>query len=160
MKNSQFAFLLQGFFKGLLLLCLGFYNMVSFFWMQNEKTIIEEKRKLEELSILKMRKEKDDAYSEVSRLEQEFETTKATYEKCCMQLEMEARETKLQLEKKLNELESELDISRKKVAELEEFSESKYRRWKKKEIKYQRFIDFQCGAFEVPYLCCFILIVS
>ncbi|KAK4748648.1 hypothetical protein SAY87_015234 [Trapa incisa] len=116
--------------------------------IKGEKTTIEEKRKSEELNILKTIKEKDDAYAEVSRLNQELEMTKATYEKHCVQLETEARETKFQLEKKLNELESELDISQNKVSELEKFSESKYRRWKKKEIKYQRFVNIQCGALK------------
>lgn len=125
--------------------------MVSFSWMQGEKTRIEEKIKFGELNFLKTRKEKDDAFAEVSRLKQELEMTKATYEQHCMQLEIEARETKFQLEKKLNELEFELDTSQRKVAEFEEFSESKHRRWKKKEIKYQRFLNCQGAALKVLY---------
>lgn len=128
--------------------------------MQTEKTRIEEKRKFEELNILKTRKEKEDAYIEVSSIKQEFEMSKATYEKQYMQLEAEARETKLLLEKKLKEVECELDISRKRVAEHQEFSESKYQRWKKKENKYLRFIDFQYGALQVLCLFDYILIIK
>lgn len=126
--------------------------------MQIEKTRIEEKRTMEKLKILKMGNEIEDAYAEVSSLKQEFEMTKATCERGCMQLEAESKETKLQLEKTLKEVESELDISKKKVTELEEFFESKHQRWKEKEIKYQRFIDIQCGALKVLSLSVFILL--
>ncbi|KAK4787640.1 hypothetical protein SAY86_011473 [Trapa natans] len=116
--------------------------------IKNEKTRIEEKRKVDELNVLKMRIKKEDAYAEASSIKQELEMSKATYGKQYLQLEAEAKKTKLMLEKKLKEFEYELDISQKRVAELREFSESKYEIWKKKEIKYQQFIHFQKEALQ------------
>uniref|UniRef100_A0A2N9FW46 Kinesin motor domain-containing protein n=1 Tax=Fagus sylvatica TaxID=28930 RepID=A0A2N9FW46_FAGSY len=65
-----------------------------------------------------------------------------------IKLETTAKEAKVELEKKLNELECLLVDSRKKVEELEAFSESKLRRLKKKERIYKNFIDCHFGALQ------------
>ena len=61
-----------------------------------------------------------------------------THEDHCLQLETNAKEAVIELEKKLKELECLLADSRRKVKELEAFSESKSRRRKKKGGIYKR----------------------
>ncbi|XP_030551637.2 kinesin-like protein KIN-14J isoform X2 [Rhodamnia argentea] len=113
-----------------------------------EKTEVEERRRLEEMDTIKLKKEKDDIRVEVSTLKRDIEMARKTYEKQRLQLEAEAGKTKLELEKKVEELECLLEDSRKKVAELEEFSADKYQRWKRKEHKYRSFIEFQVDALQ------------
>ncbi|KAI6702110.1 hypothetical protein NL676_011246 [Syzygium grande] len=113
-----------------------------------EKIKVEERRKLEDMDVVKLKKEKVDICAEVSALKREIEMARKTYENQRLQLEAEASKTKLELEKKVEALECVLEDSRKKVAELEEFSASKYQRWKRKEHKYQTFIEFQVNALQ------------
>ncbi|KAF8033038.1 hypothetical protein BT93_D1811 [Corymbia citriodora subsp. variegata] len=113
-----------------------------------EKMKVEERRKLEDMDIVKLKKEKDDTCAEVLTLKRNIEMARKTYENQRLQLEAEAGKTKLELEKKVEELECQLEDSRKKVAELEEFSANKYQRWKRKEHKYQGFIEFQVDALQ------------
>ncbi|KAK2975111.1 hypothetical protein RJ640_018913 [Escallonia rubra] len=112
------------------------------------KTKIEEKRKLEELDVVKLMEEKALSDVQISNLKHELELLKGTYEKHSLQMEVQAKETKVELEKKVMEFECLLADSRKKVEELEAFSESKYLRWKKKELGYKSFIDFQSRSLQ------------
>ncbi|XVF13121.1 hypothetical protein REPUB_Repub08aG0180900 [Reevesia pubescens] len=111
-----------------------------------EKSKLEERGKVEEQDVLQLRKEKIQNDIEISRLRDELESSKKMHESYCLQLEAQAEATKVVLEKKLKELECLLSDSRKKVDELQSFSESKYKRWKNKERSYQSFIDQQFGA--------------
>ncbi|GKU95265.1 hypothetical protein SLEP1_g8646 [Rubroshorea leprosula] len=113
-----------------------------------EKTKLQEKEKLEEQDVLKLKKEKAQSDIEISKLREELKATKKTHEGRCLQLETQAEETRVQLERKLKELESLLMNSQKKVKELESFSESKYKRWKNRERIYRSFIDQQFGALK------------
>ncbi|KAG6634066.1 kinesin-like protein KIN-14J isoform X1 [Carya illinoinensis] len=113
-----------------------------------EKTKIEDKKKLEEQDMLKLQEEKDRSDMEILTLKQELEMAKRTHEDHCLLLESNSNEAKVELEKKLEELECLLTSSRKKVEELEAFSESKSLRWKKKERIYLSFIDYQFGALQ------------
>lgn len=124
-------------------------NLSFQFGSQIENAKAEEKRKCEELDVVKLKKEKGDLYLEISALKQELEIVNKTHEKHCLQLEEEARAAKFEQEKKLKQFEVLLEDSRRKVAELEEFSQSKHQRWKKKENKYRRFLEFQFGALQV-----------
>ena len=110
---------------------------------------MEERKKLEEQDVKRLMKEKDHSDNEILALKQELEMTRKMHEKQCLQLETQAKETKGELEKKLEELESLLTDSKKKVKELEAFSESKSRRWKRKELSYRNFLDSQFGALQV-----------
>ncbi|KAK3034547.1 hypothetical protein RJ639_033793, partial [Escallonia herrerae] len=116
--------------------------------LKAEKTKIEEKRKLEEQDVVKLMEEKVHSDVQISNLKHELELLKGMYEKHSLQLEVQAKETKVELEKKVMELECLLADSRKKVEELEAFSESKYLRWKKKELGYKSFIDFQSRSLQ------------
>ncbi|GER33073.1 P-loop nucleoside triphosphate hydrolasessuperfamily protein with CH (Calponin Homology) domain [Striga asiatica] len=114
--------------------------------MKAEKTKIEEEKKLEQQNLIKMRKEKDSCVSQILSLNEELALAKKSFEKDLLQLEAKAEDTKEKLQKKILELECLLANSNKKVKELEEFSESKFLRWKRKEQGYRHFIDSQSGS--------------
>ncbi|KAL2516743.1 P-loop nucleoside triphosphate hydrolase superfamily protein with CH (Calponin-like proteiny) domain [Abeliophyllum distichum] len=106
-----------------------------------EKAKLEEAKKCEEQDLNRLRKEKDKCENHILTLKQELELTKRTHEEVRLQLEFQTEETKNRLEKKIMELECLLNDSRKNVKELEDFSESKILRWKRKEQRYRHFID-------------------
>lgn len=137
-----------------LVINFAFYHQVNIL-LQAEKSMVEEKKKLESIELVRLRKENDDCNSEISELKQELEVTKDTYEKRCLQLETNAMEIKSELQKKMMNLENSLTDSKKKVKELEKFTESKFLRWKKKERGYKNFMDFQSGSLKVckNFLC-------
>ncbi|XP_044477100.1 kinesin-like protein KIN-14J isoform X2 [Mangifera indica] len=116
--------------------------------LKAEKTKLEEKEKLEEQNVLRLKKEKDHSSIEISTLKQELEMAKRTHMMHCLKLEAQFEETKVESEKKLKELGCLLIDSKKKVKELESFSESKSQRWKKKESTYQNFMDYQFAAIQ------------
>ncbi|XP_076928927.1 kinesin-like protein KIN-14J, partial [Bidens hawaiensis] len=116
--------------------------------IKTEKTMVEEKKMLEDAELVKLRKENDNNSLEISKLNQQLEVTKNTYETRCLQLETHAMEIKSDLEDKISNLENLLTDSRKKVKELEKFTEFKFQRWKKKERGYKKFIDFQHGSLK------------
>ncbi|KAK4842898.1 hypothetical protein QYF36_001445 [Acer negundo] len=116
--------------------------------MKIEKTKIEEKEKLEEQNVLRLKKERNHSDVEISTLKHELEMAKRAHEQHCLQLEVQHEETKVESNKKLKELEHLFIDSKKKVKELESFSESKSRRWKKKERAYQSFINSQYEAIQ------------
>uniref|UniRef100_A0A6N2K0C1 Kinesin motor domain-containing protein n=1 Tax=Salix viminalis TaxID=40686 RepID=A0A6N2K0C1_SALVM len=113
-----------------------------------EKNKIEEKKTLEEQELLRIKQEKIHSDIENSTLKHELEITKTAHEEHCLLLQMQAEETKVQLEKKLKEFDFFLTESKKRVKELESFSESKYQRWKSKEGTYRSFIDHQSRALQ------------
>ncbi|XP_043724726.1 kinesin-like protein KIN-14J [Telopea speciosissima] len=117
--------------------------MNKFQQIKMEKTKMEEKKKIEELDMVKLVKEKDHSDLEISTLKQELELVKQKYEQHCLQLETQAKGTKFELEERLKELEGLLEDSTKKAEELEAFSKSKAQSWNEKEHSYQTFIDFQ-----------------
>ncbi|PIN15103.1 Kinesin (KAR3 subfamily) [Handroanthus impetiginosus] len=116
--------------------------------MKIEKTKIEEKKKLEEQDLIKLRKEKGSRESQIISLNEELTLAKKSYEEHVFQLEAKAEETQDKLQKKILELERLLADSKKKVKELEDFSESKFLRWKRKEKGYRHFIDSQYGSLQ------------
>ncbi|XP_044487038.1 kinesin-like protein KIN-14J isoform X2 [Mangifera indica] len=116
--------------------------------LKADKTKMEEKEKLEEQNVLRLKKERDHSSIEISALKQELEMEKKTHILHCLKLEAQVEDTKVESDRKLKELECLLIDSKKKVKELESFSESKYQRWKKKESTYQNFIDYQFAAIQ------------
>lgn len=113
-----------------------------------EKMEIEEKKKLEEEDVVRIRKQKESSDSQVTTLKEELDLTKRTYEKHCFQLETQAKEAKVELQNKIVELECRLADSRKKVEEHQALTQSKYRRWKRKELGYKSFLDFNSGSLQ------------
>ncbi|KAL4592569.1 hypothetical protein LXL04_005569 [Taraxacum kok-saghyz] len=116
--------------------------------IKSEKKKMEDIKKLEDVELIRLRKEKNDCNSEISKLKDEIEAIKDTYETKCMQLETHAIEVESELKKKITDLENHLTVSRKKVKELEKFTESKFLRWKNKERGYINFMDFQHGSLK------------
>ncbi|KAK6947787.1 Calponin homology domain [Dillenia turbinata] len=116
--------------------------------MKIEKKKIEEKKKSEDQELSRLMKENDCAHTQILALKEEAEAARRSHEEHCSQLESEARESRVDLEGRLKDLECLLTDSRKRVKELESFSESKSRRWRKKELSYKRFIDFQSRALK------------
>ncbi|KAF9596123.1 hypothetical protein IFM89_007176 [Coptis chinensis] len=98
--------------------------------------------------VVKLVKEKDLSDLEIPKLKQELESTKKTYDQHRLQLEAQAKEAQIELEERLKELDHLLKDSRKKDKELEEFSESKTQSWKRKELTYRKFVDFQSNALQ------------
>jgi len=122
--------------------------MDQFQQIKIEKVKTENKKKLEEHGMIELRKQKDHCDIQIMKLKQELEVTKRTHEDHCLQLATTAKEAKVELENQLKERECLLSDSRKKVEELEKFSESKLRRLKKKERIYKSFIDNHFGALQ------------
>lgn len=120
--------------------------------MQAEKSKLEEKKKLEDEDVVILMKEKDQKDLEISALKQELEMAKKTYELRCLQIETEAKGGRAGLEERIKELERLLKDSTNKVRELEANTESKHQRWSKKELVYQRVMDYQLGALRVCFL--------
>ncbi|KAL7123012.1 hypothetical protein ACP275_01G079700 [Erythranthe tilingii] len=116
--------------------------------MKIEKTKIEEKKKLEEQDLINLRNEKHNCESQILSLNEELTLAKKSHEDNLFQLETKAEETKENLQKKIRELECLLANSSKRVKELEDFSESKFLRWKRKEQSYMHCIDSQFGSIQ------------
>lgn len=113
-----------------------------------EKLKIDEKRNAEEQDVIRLMRQKDQYEIEMLLLKQKLELAKESYERSHAELETQAMETKAELEKKLKQTESLLNDSRKKVKELEAFSESKYLRWRRKEHGFKDFIDSHAGSLQ------------
>ncbi|KAI4326954.1 hypothetical protein L6164_019464 [Bauhinia variegata] len=118
------------------------------FALQLETTKLEEKKKIEEQDVTRLKKDKVRNEIEISTLKQELEMAKRTYEEHHLQLELHANESKAEYEKRLKELERNLSDARRRVKELEAFSESRSLKWKDKEQAYRSFINYQFEAFQ------------
>nr|KAJ0201968.1 hypothetical protein LSAT_V11C600301210 [Lactuca sativa] len=116
--------------------------------IKSEKKKIEDIKKLEDVELIRLRQEKNECNLEISKLKQEIEITRDTYETRYVQLEKHGIEVESELKNKITDLENLLIGSRKKVKELEKFTESKFLRWKKKERGYKNFMDFQSGSLK------------
>ena len=129
--------------------------------MQLEQNKFEEKKKLEEQDVSRLKKEKVLSEIELSTLKQELEMTKRTHEEHVLLLESQATESKAVYEKRIAELQRLLADARKQVKELEAFSESRSLNWKNKEHTYQIFVNYQFRAFQVRfvvYVVCFVVV--
>ncbi|KAL2342754.1 hypothetical protein Fmac_004039 [Flemingia macrophylla] len=116
--------------------------------LQVEQTKFEEKKKLEEQDFSRLKKEKVLSEIEISALRQDLEIAKRTHEKNVSELELQATESKAEYEKRIEELKRHLADARKKIKELETFSETRSLNWKKKEHNYETVMNFQFGAFK------------
>lgn len=125
-------------------------------FLQIEQFNIEEKHKLEEQDVLRLKEEKDRSDLEILTLKQEIETAKSTHESHCLQLEANAKEAKLELERKFKELESMLTGAKKNEKKLEASLESESGKWKQKEGTYQSFVNYQFGALKVCLNCLYL----
>ncbi|CAI0476258.1 unnamed protein product [Linum tenue] len=106
-----------------------------------EKTEIEEKERLKSRDLATLNEEKNSLGIENFALKRELETLKRTHEEHCLQIETQAKEINQALEKKAHDLERYLMESKKRVKQLESFSESKSEGWKKKEETFRLFLN-------------------
>ncbi|XP_054824248.1 kinesin-like protein KIN-14J [Prosopis cineraria] len=118
------------------------------FALQVEKTKMEEKNKLDEQGVVRLKQEKVRGEIEISALKQELELVKKEHEELHMQSELRAEESKSEYEKRIRELECGLSDARNQAKKLEAFIESKSLKWKNKENSYQSFINYQFGALK------------
>ncbi|XP_027357387.1 kinesin-like protein KIN-14C [Abrus precatorius] len=119
--------------------------------VQTEKTKEEEKREYDK-EVIRLIKEMEDKNMEISRLKQELETMKNTYEVQCSKLESEAKDAKDakgELKQKSEEYENMLEKLRNKVKDNEALSESRYQKWKMKENQIRNAVNFQCSSLQV-----------
>lgn len=114
--------------------------------IKNERTKIEEQKKLEEQDVVKLIKEKDQRILEISTLKQELESSKNTYEQQRMQMETQAKVVRAELDERIKELVHLFKDSNNRVKELEAYSMSECQGWNKKEYTYKSFLDFQFDA--------------
>ncbi|XWS50729.1 hypothetical protein CRYUN_Cryun12cG0112300 [Craigia yunnanensis] len=114
--------------------------------IKTENSKVEEKQKVEEQEITKLKKENDKNILEIAALKQELEIAKTIHERRSLEMETEAKGAKAGLQMRLKELECLLADSNNKVKEPEASSESKCQRWNMKENIYQSFMDLQFGA--------------
>ncbi|XP_073116580.1 kinesin-like protein KIN-14M isoform X6 [Elaeis guineensis] len=122
---------------------------VCFFSMSlMEKNKLEERNKVWDDNVVSLMKEKENSDNIVSKLKEDLETTKKSYEQQCLQLETKAKETKEELEQRIKAVEFLLAESRKKTKELETFSESKSQNWKQKAHVVHNLIDLQLQSVQ------------
>ncbi|KAH7657663.1 Minus-end-directed kinesin ATPase protein [Dioscorea alata] len=110
--------------------------------------MVEERKKLGELEVDQMMKEKESSDRIISQLKQDLETTKNTYEEHCQQSEAKSKQTKVEMEKRLKEVELLHVESKKKMKDLEAFAESKLQNWNQKEHKCHNFIGLQLQSVQ------------
>ncbi|XP_026661679.2 kinesin-like protein KIN-14C [Phoenix dactylifera] len=113
-----------------------------------EKNKIEERNKVGDDDVVRLMKEKENSDNMVSKLKEDLETTKKSYDQQCLRLETKAKETKEELEQRIKAVEFLLAESRKKTKELETFSESKSQNWKQKANVVHNIMDLQLQSVQ------------
>ncbi|CAN1253853.1 Kinesin-like protein KIN-14J [Linum perenne] len=108
-----------------------------------EKAEIEEKERLNEQDLVRLKEDKIFLENEKSALKHELETLKKVHEEHCLQLEAQTMQITQALGKKSRDLECSLTESKKRVKQLESFSESKFEGLKKKEETFRVFLGDQ-----------------
>lgn len=96
-----------------------------------------------------MIKERDERDAEIRALKQELEAVKNSYEKDYLRLEAEAKETNAKLQGKIMDLESLLQVSKKKVNELEETFDHEIQKLKSRELRYSCYVESQYDVLKV-----------
>ncbi|XP_057250832.1 kinesin-like protein KIN-14J isoform X2 [Beta vulgaris subsp. vulgaris] len=117
--------------------------------IKTEKIKLEEKSKHGEEDVVRLMKERDEREIEIGALKHELELVKMSYEKDCSQLEIEVKETRAKLQEKIMDLESLLQVSNKKVNELEETFEHEIQKLKNRELRYSCFLHSQFDVMKV-----------
>lgn len=99
--------------------------------------------------MVKLMKERDERDAEIKALKQELEVVKMSNEKHCSQLETEAKEARAKFQEEIMDLESLLQVSKKKVNELKETFEHETQKLKHRELRYSCFVDSQFVVLKV-----------
>ncbi|KAL6851765.1 hypothetical protein ACP4OV_020329 [Aristida adscensionis] len=111
--------------------------------VKEEKSRIEERRKLGEQDVVRLMKEKAHCEHALVSLKNEMEERTRMHEQQLEQIERKAKQMEEQLTTKVNEVEYLLLQSNKKIKEVEAASELKLQLWNKKENTFQRYMETQ-----------------
>ncbi|OQU78322.1 hypothetical protein SORBI_3009G202801, partial [Sorghum bicolor] len=111
--------------------------------VKNEKSKIEERRKLSEQDVHRLMKEKEHSENIIANLKKDMEAMNRLHEQQLEQTERKAKEMEEQLTTKVKEVEYLLLQSNKKVEEVETASRIKSQLWDKKENNFQSYTDNQ-----------------
>ncbi|NP_001345658.1 Kinesin-like protein KIN-14K [Zea mays] len=111
--------------------------------VKNEKSKIEERRKLSEQDVHRLMREKEHSENIIANLKKDIEAMNRLHEQQLEQTERKAKEMEEQLTTKVKEVEYLLLQSKKKVEEVETASRLKSQLWDKKEDNFQSHMDNQ-----------------
>uniref|UniRef100_A0A0D9WIT2 Kinesin motor domain-containing protein n=1 Tax=Leersia perrieri TaxID=77586 RepID=A0A0D9WIT2_9ORYZ len=111
--------------------------------LKEEKSKIEERRKLGEQDVARLIKEKEDAENRIASLKKEMEVMTIIHGKQLQKTEENARKMEEHLTSKIKEVESLLMHSNKKIEEVEAASQLKSQMWNKKEGIFQNYMNTQ-----------------
>lgn len=121
-------------------------NQMAINWLQmvkEEKSKIEERRKLGEQDVVRLMKEKENAENMIASLKKEMQVINMTHERQLEQIERKAKQMEEQLTTKVKEVEFLLLQSNKKIEDVEAASQLKSQLWNKKENIFQNYTNSQ-----------------
>ncbi|KAL6618911.1 hypothetical protein ACP70R_034050 [Stipagrostis hirtigluma subsp. patula] len=111
--------------------------------VKEEKSKIEERRKLGEQDVVRLMKEKEHSENIIAGLRNEIKVMTKMHEEQLEQIERKAKQMEEQLSIKVNEVEYLLEQSNKKIKEVEAASELNSQLWNKKENIFQSYMGSQ-----------------
>ncbi|WVZ99310.1 hypothetical protein U9M48_044633 [Paspalum notatum var. saurae] len=111
--------------------------------VKEEKSKIEERRKLSEQDVYRLMREKEHAESCVAKLKEDMEAMNRMHEQQLEHIERKAKQMEEQLTTKVKEVEYLLVQSNKKIEEVESASKLKSQLWDRKENIFQSCMDNQ-----------------
>ncbi|KAG8067962.1 hypothetical protein GUJ93_ZPchr0005g14760 [Zizania palustris] len=111
--------------------------------IKEEKSKIEEKRKLGEQDVARLMKEKEKAENIIASLKKEMEVMTSMHEEQLKKIEINAKQMEEYLTAKIKEVDSLLVQSNKKIKEVEATSQLKSQLWNKKEGIFQNYMNSQ-----------------
>uniref|UniRef100_A0A0E0HKP6 OsHP1 n=1 Tax=Oryza nivara TaxID=4536 RepID=A0A0E0HKP6_ORYNI len=111
--------------------------------IKEEKSKIEEKRKLGEQDVARLMKEKEISENTIASLKKEMEVMTSMHEQQLQKIELTAKQMEEHLTTKIKEVESLLVQSNKKIEEVEVASLLKSQLWNKKEGIFQKYMNSQ-----------------
>jgi kinesin family protein C2/C3 len=119
-------------------------NIILFFLIfQEEKSKIEERRKLSEQDVHRLKKEKEHSENIIQTLKKDIEDMNKMHEEQLERHEIKAKQMEEQLTTKVKETEYLLLQSNKKIEEVEVASRLKSQLWDRKENLFQNYMDNQ-----------------
>jgi len=118
-------------------------DILAFLIFQDEKSKIEERRKVSEQDVHRLMKEKEHSETIIESLKKDMEAMNRMHKEHLEQIERKAKQMEEQFTTKVKEVEYLLLQSNKKVEEVEAASKLKSQLWDKKELIFQSYMDNQ-----------------
>ena len=112
-------------------------------FLQEEKSKIEERRKLSEQNVVRLMKEKENAENMIASFKAEMEEMNRLHEQQLDQFEAKTKQMEDQLTSKVKEFELHVVHSNRKIEEIETASQLKSQLWNKKENIFQNYMNSQ-----------------